>query len=70
LIDLKTPDDIADGFFASPLATPSWTGVLNRTQLMRDRERALAQREQLHSAVERETSRHPNRSAISDRIAN
>jgi signal transduction histidine kinase len=103
LIDLKTPDDIADGFFymlavvscvwvpcaksalytalglmlpmtlgffASPLATPPWTGVFNRVMgamvmwlvalvvwrdalLIRDRERALAQLEQLHSAVER-----------------
>src|SRR5580700_9818661 len=98
LIDLKTPDDIADGFFyilavvscvwvpyansalytafglmlpislgfvASPLASPPWTGIFNRVlggmvmwlvafvvwrnaHLMRDRERAMTQLEELH----------------------
>jgi signal transduction histidine kinase len=103
LIDLKTPDDIADGFFyilavvscvwvpyansalytafglmlpitfgfvASPLAASPWIGIFNRAlgamvmwlvafvvwrnaHLIRDRERAMAQLEQLHFAAER-----------------
>jgi signal transduction histidine kinase len=103
LIDLLTPDDIADGFFyilavvscvwvpyansalytafglmlpmslgfvVSPLAASPWTGIFNRVlgamvmwlvafvvwrnaHLMRDRERAMAQLEELHFAAER-----------------
>jgi signal transduction histidine kinase len=103
LIDLLTPDDIADGFFyilavvccvwvpyanaalytafglmlpmalgfvASPLASSPLTGIFNRAlgalvmwlvafvvwrnaHLIRDRERAMAQLEQLHFAAER-----------------
>ena len=102
LIDLKTPDDISDGFFyilavvscawvpladsalyvgfalmlpmslgyfVSPLAVPPWTGIANRAlgilviwlvafvvwrnaHLIRDRGRALAELEHLHSATE------------------